>query len=190
MDLLLTIVVLIWVPLIPMRLVLHGGIGLWRRFGDLAYVISAVYWCSIDILLVANRDVWMSAPWRFQTFPLASILGFAPLFFGLGFGYWAASTLGFVAFSTRPQLSPKKSPSTLIIAGPYRIVRHPFYFSEWFILLGALMISHSWLVFGLTLLTLILDPLITQFEEKELVARFGKSYEDYRKKVPRLLPRR
>lgn len=187
-DILLMTVVLIWIPLIPMRFILHTGIGIWRRFGDLSYLVCGIYWCLFDILLVASRDVWTSSPWRFQTLPVASWLGWALLLFGIGFGYWAASTLGFIAFTTRPQLSPKKSASTLIATGPYRLVRHPFYFSEWFILLGATLITRSWLALGLVLLAFILDPIIAKFEEKELVERLGKSYEDYRKKVPRLLP--
>jgi protein-S-isoprenylcysteine O-methyltransferase Ste14 len=185
-DILLQAFVLIWVPLVPLRLVLHGGISLWRKFGDFFYVVAFVYWAAAAILLVASKDAWLGP--RFAAFPGSSFLGWTLAGFGLLFGLWAANTLGLVAFFTRPQVSPRKSTSALIVTGPYRWVRHPFYLSEWFLLLGVALVSQSWAILGLVLATLLVDPLITQWEEKELVARLGKDYLDYQKKVPRFLP--
>lgn len=185
-DILAQAAVLIWVPLIPLRLALHGGVSLWRRFGDWSYVLAFIYWGLADILLFAFRDIWLSP--RLGSLPGADIVGWLLILFGLFFGLWAANTLGLVAFLTRPQVSPQKTRSLLIVTGPYRWVRHPFYFSEWFLLLGIALVSRSWAVLGLVVVTLLIDPLVTQWEEKELVDRFGKDYSEYRKKVPRLLP--
>jgi methanethiol S-methyltransferase len=71
--------------------------------------------------------------------------------------------------------------------GIYRIVRHPLYVG-WFIAFWAtptMTVSH--LVFALLASGYILAAL--PFEEADLVAHFGDHYENYRKRVPRFIPR-
>lgn len=185
-DFLLTITLLIWIPLIPLRLMIQAGIGVWRRLGDMSYLLFFVYWATLDILLLANRDSFIG--YRFKTFPLAEILGWILIILSLLFGYWTARTLGLVTLSTRPQVTPRKATAGLIVSGPYCYLRHPFYFAEWFLLLGLSLVTQSWLVVGLIVAALLVDPIVTLFEEKELVQRFGAAYAGYQKKVPRLLP--
>jgi len=77
----------------------------------------------------------------------------------------------------------------IVTAGAYSIVRHPQH-------LGALL-AHVGISFLLsagysllsTPLMVVLIYLISRKEEKELIREFGKEYEDYKKKVPMLIPR-
>ncbi len=185
-EILLTVTLLIWIPVIPLRLAIQGGIGLWRRLGDFSYAIFLIYWAGVDILILANWDrVSVS---YFETFPFAAPLGYLLIAFGLLLGYWTSHTLGLVILSTRAQVHHKKVGASLMVSGPYNYLRHPFYFAEWFALLGLSLVTQSYLVLGLLVLALILDPIVTFFEEKELVERFGNAYREYQKKVPRLLP--
>jgi protein-S-isoprenylcysteine O-methyltransferase Ste14 len=70
--------------------------------------------------------------------------------------------------------------------GPYSYVRHPLYvgwlFAFW--LTPTMTISH--LVFAIATTGYILIAI--RLEERDLVAHFGKTYTDYRKQVPMLVP--
>ena len=87
-----------------------------------------------------------------------------------------------------PELD-REAPGKVLTGGIYAFVRHPRYievalgtlgyavFSMW---LGALVVA---------LLSLPVLHLIVLIEERELVARFGDEYEEYRARVPRYVPR-
>ncbi len=78
---------------------------------------------------------------------------------------------------------------TLILNGPYRWVRHPFYDSAALLALAISLIVANWffLVAGTVLFGLF--TIRTRTEEDNLVTRFGESYRAYMKRTGRFLPR-
>jgi len=77
---------------------------------------------------------------------------------------------------------------TLVLHGPYRWVRHPFYDSAALVVVAIPLIVANWffligtLLFGLLIIR-------TRTEEKNLVARFGDDYREYMKRTGRFVPR-
>lgn len=186
MDFLILIASLIWIPLIPLRLVLHSGIRLWRRLEGKSFGIVFIYWVLAGIGLIAWRISLTG--WRFPTFPGGFTLGLLLVFTALILHTWTIRTLGVSTFLTRPEVTPQKASSMLVVLGPYRYVRHPFYVTEWILLLGLALTTSSWLLLSLLSASLVSTPLVTYFEERELVERFGESYKKYQSEVPRLIP--
>lgn len=100
------------------------------------------------------------------------------------------STLYLFATEGRGTLAPWDPPRRLVLRGPYRFVRNPMITGVFFILtaeaLLLLSIPHGFWAAAFVTLNLIYIPLV---EEPPLVRRFGESYREYRRHVPRFLPR-
>ena len=86
-------------------------------------------------------------------------------------------------------LAPWDPPRALVVRGPYRFVRNPMISGVVFVLFGeaAVLASRPHAVWAVLFLAAnaIYIPLL---EEPMLAARFGASYEEYRRHVPRFLP--
>lgn len=78
---------------------------------------------------------------------------------------------------------------TLVLHGPYRWIRHPFYDSAALLALATSTVAANWflLVTGIVLFTLIV--IRTRTEEQNLIARFGDGYRTYMERTGRFLPR-
>jgi len=76
--------------------------------------------------------------------------------------------------------------SLLVIRGPYRWVRHPFYFLSLLMIWSCPDLTKDRLVFNV--LWTAWTVVGTVLEERDLVACFGDSYRDYQRKVPILIP--
>lgn len=86
--------------------------------------------------------------------------------------------------------APWDPPQKLVIRGPYRYVRNPMITGVLLLLLAETLLLQSlpiflWLTFFL-LLNNIYFPL---FEERSLEKRFAADYLEYKKHVPRWIPR-
>jgi protein-S-isoprenylcysteine O-methyltransferase Ste14 len=107
-------------------------------------------------------------------------------------GLWlAAETIALFGRVGEGTLAPWDPTRRLVVRGPYRRVRNPMISGVGLVLLGeaAILGSSAILVeLGLfALANLIYIPLV---EEPDLAARFGADYEEYRRAVPRWVPRR
>ena len=85
---------------------------------------------------------------------------------------------------------PWDAPRRLAAVGPYRWVRNPIYIAALLVVLG-----EAWLFLSLSLLkyavvmAIFFHLFVTGYEEPTLYRRFGETYAEYRRTVPRWIPR-
>ena len=118
---------------------------------------------------------------------LAQAGGLSLLAFGL---FLFASSLRRFATEGEGTLAPWDPPRRLVVRGPYRYVRNPMISGVVFVLFGEalVLLSRPHFVWALIFLAVnfIYIPLL---EETGLRQRFGDSYVEYCRHVPRLIPR-
>jgi protein-S-isoprenylcysteine O-methyltransferase Ste14 len=78
---------------------------------------------------------------------------------------------------------------TLVVDGPYRWIRHPFYDSAALLMLAISLIAANWFLFVIGISVFCLLIVRTRTEEENLIARFGSSYQTYMERTGRFLPR-
>jgi len=82
------------------------------------------------------------------------------------------------------------APARVVATGPYRWVRNPIYIAALLVVLG-----QAWLLRSLPVLVYAVGMaafchlFVTGYEERRLGRRFGSAYAEYRRTVPRWIPR-
>jgi protein-S-isoprenylcysteine O-methyltransferase Ste14 len=154
----------------------------------LTFLGTVFFFTYLSLYIVASllTDRFLGFPKLLPT-PANIIVSLPFLTVGLFINLWAI--VEFVkAKGTPVRFNP---PPNLVTTGPYAHVRNPQSVS-WpiiFIGLGALFRSIS-LVFIFTPLLFLVDILaISKMEERRLEKRFGEEFTEYKRKVPKYIPR-
>jgi protein-S-isoprenylcysteine O-methyltransferase Ste14 len=116
---------------------------------------------------------------------MAEITGLVVYISGYLLMAWALGVLG-----RNYQLggSAPRAEDQMIIAGPYRLVRHPMYTAALSISLGLALLMHAWVLMGIFCIYLTLIFMLIPMEENGLWRAYGRQYSAYRQKTWRLLP--
>lgn len=95
----------------------------------------------------------------------------------------------FVA-SGRGTPAPFDPPTLLVMQGLYQYVRNPMYIGLFLVLIGEAMLFSSFffLIYSLFFVA-VAHIFVVFYEEPALRRKFGESYKQYLKSVPRWLPR-
>lgn len=118
---------------------------------------------------------------------LPAVVGSALIVAGLALVWWTVTLFVTQGHGT---LAPWDPTSRLVVRGPYRHVRNPMISGVAVMLGGEALLFGSWalaimlVIFAAT--NAIYFPLV---EEPGLSRRFGSDYEEYRRHVPRWVPR-
>jgi protein-S-isoprenylcysteine O-methyltransferase Ste14 len=160
---------------------------LWRQLLSVLLLPTTMTVVIPALLVIAyGSSIGWELPGIAAALPV--LVGGVALFAGL----WLAITT-ITLFGTEGQgtLAPWDSTRRLVVRGPYRRVRNPMITGVGLIVLGEAAILGSppiLIAFGIfALVNVVYIPLI---EEPDLTARFDSEYEDYRRAVPRWIPRR
>ena len=83
----------------------------------------------------------------------------------------------------------KSKSQGVVRKGVFRFVRHPIYLSEILLYLGLLLLNISLAAALVWIIAILFLHYISRYEERLLLVRFGKEYEQYMKDVPMWIPR-
>ncbi len=139
-------------------------------------------------LVVASNaiDGWLHLP-RFYAGAVSLVAGLLLVAGGAFLGFWSIGTQVTIGRGTPVPLMPTQK---LLIQGPFAYCRNPMTLgtdilytgvSVWIGSLSALAIVAA--------LVLLLLVYLKRVEEKELEARFGPEYVEYKRRTPFILPR-
>lgn len=86
--------------------------------------------------------------------------------------------------------APIDPPKELVKTGFYRYVRNPMYVAVLSIIIGHFLWFEYWnlLIYAIVVFVAF-NSFVAYYEEPTLKRKFGSSYEDYLKRVPRWIPR-
>ena len=174
-------------PAIVWWFVVHPFIGFWRRLGARAAMWTVgLLMGGLILALVPLRNVLLGRDLgtRGPLVALAALLMTA----GVALGLWRRRYLSRRMLTGMNEL--EGDAATLLTEGPYAFVRHPRYLEVAVITFAYASFANyvgTWLV---AVLAIPFLHAVVLMEERELAERFGASWEAYRARVPRYLPRR
>jgi protein-S-isoprenylcysteine O-methyltransferase Ste14 len=99
--------------------------------------------------------------------------------------YWTLHSLG----KNLTDTVVTRANATLVTQGPYRWVRHPFYFTTALVMASVTLLTANWLIGLFSIAILGMLAMRTPKEEQALIDRFGQDYIDYMKVTGRFFPR-
>ncbi|KAF0182552.1 MAG: isoprenylcysteine carboxyl methyltransferase [Nitrospirae bacterium] len=178
-------VIVLW-PVIPLMWIpMHLFTAFFRRLGKWSYFLVFLAWLAAAVLIFSLRDMLLSPivnlPRGLATIGMVLLLG------GTLLQIWTAKLLSFTGITGGHELENRQD--VFQRNGAYHIVRHPTYLAHTFMLLGIFFITRSAAVGCIAVVDFIIVYfVIIPLEERELLARFGPAYEEYRRKVPRFFP--
>ncbi len=138
-------------------------------------------WIALSVRALDRSSGILLPPWT-------EMLGI--IFTGLG-GVLVLLCAGVFIVRGRGTPAPFDPPEEIVAIGPYKYVRNPMYIGAWTVLIGFGLYarSHSILLFSLGWFLLV-HMFVVFFEEPNLKRRFGATYGEYCRTVPRWIPRR
>ena len=180
---LLALATLIFWPVIPLFWIpVHFATTFFKKLGLFTYIMPLITWLPWACLVYQSQIFLLN--FKINLPVVLNIVGFPFLIFGLLLHIWTAWLLGLRGIIGLPEISTRIK-ENLVAGGPFSLVRHPTYLAHTLIFSGVFLITGVIAIGIITLLDfIIINTIIIPLEEKELLSRFGKDYELYKKKVP------
>ena len=173
------------------------GSVLERPQGDLLAWLTNAF--NLFFLLVVNPAaalLLITRQWEAAD-PTHLSIGAPWLLIGLEIGGMALYVMGFllmawalVRLGGKYQLggSSPRDADEMVMAGPYRVVRHPMYAAALSIALGLACLVQSLAFFSVFCIYLVLITWLIPAEEEKLQRAYGEEYRAYRQKLRKLVP--
>ena len=187
LDLLAFVTIILW-PVIPLFWIpVHGLSRIFKKLGLLTYAMPLLTWLPLAFLIYSEKELLLS--WKIDLPVVLRFFGIILLVAGSAFHLWTGKLLGLWGLIGLPEVSSRME-GRLITKGPFSIVRHPTYLAHTSMFSGVFLMTGTVTVGIMTFIDfLLVYVLIIPLEEKELSKRFGKDYNLYMEKVPKLFPR-
>jgi protein-S-isoprenylcysteine O-methyltransferase Ste14 len=177
------IVLFLQLPIPLYWFVMHPGVGYWRAHQKAGYITGLLLsWLPVTILLlVFHRELFRAARpalWQVSA-------GFALLIFEIWIFRRVHKDLGTRRLVGQTELS---GGGEVVYQGIYARVRHPRYIGSFLAVVGACCLAGTLAMWIVAAAWLVLTRIAIALEERELRNRFGASYQEYCRRVPRFVP--
>ncbi|HEX6308562.1 MAG TPA: isoprenylcysteine carboxylmethyltransferase family protein [Longimicrobiales bacterium] len=143
----------------------------------------------LGILEAGTLGAWLLVRGRWRFLPEqdlgVALAGAALALTGALFAAWAKARLGKL-FS--PQLGIQEG-HRLITSGPYAVVRHPMYLGLIDFIVGSALYWNDPALLMVAGLFVLYFAVQSRIEEQFFAAHFGREWQEYRARTPRLFPR-
>lgn len=146
-----------------------------RLAGLLLMLSTVIYVVAPDLIAWAAWSMPAAIRW------IAAVIGLPCCWLM----YWTLSSLGKNLTNT----VVTRAEAQLVVGGPYRWVRHPFYVTTALLIGSVSLISCSGLIAVGGTLVLTLLAVRTPREERKLIDKFGDEYVRYAERTGRFFPR-
>ena len=146
--------------------------------GDVGQIILA---CLFAAIWIADTFFLKLSTFLNQYVPLSIRIPFGVCLLALSY-YLARTGLSIV-------FGEERGKPVVIRKSVFNVVRHPVYLSEILLYLGFLILSISLAASMVWVIGIGFLHYISRHEERLLLARFGKEYEQYMRQVPMWIPR-
>ncbi len=159
----------------------------WRHLRAIALLPGTVT-IVVPALIVATTgaDVGWGLDGAAAALPVA--LGAALVAAGVAMWVWTVRLFARIGEGT---LAPWDATQHLVVEGPYRHVRNPMITAVLAVLLGeAALLGSPWILVWFAVFATINAIYFPLGEEPGLERRFGDEYREYKRNVPRWIPRR
>jgi protein-S-isoprenylcysteine O-methyltransferase Ste14 len=164
-------------------LILHPFNSFWRSR------IRAAFW-------FAGLTAWTSGGAALWLFRHALLAPSRPAWFAIAAGFALIALEGYLLARVERELGSRRlvghaeltGTGEMFSSGLYAHVRHPRYAGMFCALQGAALLAGTRLLWIVLALWWPFALIVIRLEEMELAARFGASYEEYRKRVPAFFP--
>jgi protein-S-isoprenylcysteine O-methyltransferase Ste14 len=168
--------------------VIHPFVAFWRRVGyGWGMVAGLGQYVVVMMVLVLLRQPLLATD--FGTSGLTIAIGVPFIVTGAAVRRRWRKQLRMRTLYGLPELAPERQENKLLCEGIYARVRHPRYLEMVLGITGWALLSNYLASYLVIVYACVALALLIPLEERELVARFGRAYEDYRRRVPALLPR-
>ena len=187
-DSLAFFVLALQLPIPVFWLIIHPAVSFWRRRSRRWYYgVGLATWLSTWVVLLGGYAWWVEQ--RFAQHLLVALAGLGLVATDVWLLRRVKQRMGWKVLVGLAELDPTRPESQVVSGGIYERVRHPRYLGAMLSWWGAVLLTSATRVALLVLVFTGLLLLVTELEERELMARLGENYAAYRRRVPRLLPR-
>ena len=150
---------------------------LFNIFSTLGLVF--IYWFSKQI----NDQLWVDNI-------LLKIAGSLVVLLGVYITYKSFKNYDIKEFVGITAESTDTLQNNLVVEGYHKYVRHPVYLATIILFIGYFIFSPTYTSLIYLITTIIYLQIGISLEENKLEAKFGDSYRNYKKDVPKLIPRK
>jgi len=168
-------------------LMVHPSMERWRKRGRRAFAIILPAWGVIIAITFFIMWPFRSAHFYMNWFAWVP----AAMFFFLGFSIYRAAFRSFdhTQVSGLAEIEPGRHRQHLVTTGIRSRVRHPIYMGHLCEIVGWCIATGLIALYVLAVFAVVTGAVMIRMEDRELEARFGEIYRQYRSQVPAVIPR-